>query len=159
ANTSFACVRNCWRDASCPWRRSRFGGGKRWDRARGSGSGSASSSWSTPTTRARWPMAVPDRTGWEYGRRLTPPRLLPAVLPGWLGFLLYSRAQWWQESDENNLREWLNESPIFRATLPELVRDYLEDPENPFKAEEVYEQLKALCVIPRVFGEQLPLFP
>ncbi len=104
-------------------------------------------------------MPLLDRTGWKYVRGLTPPILVLAILLGWLGYLLYARAQWWQESDENNLREWLNESPIFRATLPELVRDYLDDPDNDFKAEEVYEQVNALCVIPRVFGEQLPLFP
>ena len=95
---------------------------------------------------------------WKYVRGLAPPVLLLAALLGWLGHSLYSRVRWWQEADEYNLREWLNESRVFRKTLPELVREYLDDPDEK-KANEIREQLKALGNPTRMYQGQLPLFP
>src|SRR5262245_60159449 len=106
-------------------------------------------------------MALFNRPGWKYIRGLAPPLLVLAVLLGWLGYLLYARAHWWQQTDENNVREWLNEARPFRETLPKLVRDYL-DPNKPTpftKAEEIREQLESLVEPTRVFPGQLPLFP
>jgi signal transduction histidine kinase len=104
-------------------------------------------------------MAVFDRTGWKYVRGLAPPMFVLVILLGWLGYLLYARAHWWEETDRNNLREWLNEARVVRNTLPDLVRGYLREPDNPFKAEELAEQIKALAVVLRVYTGMLPLFP
>jgi len=103
-------------------------------------------------------MVLFDRAGWKYVRGLAPPLLVLAVLLGWLGYLLYDRAHWWQQSDENNLREWLNEARVFRQALPEQVREYLET-QHPDKAEEIHEQLKALGTPTKIYPGQLPLFP
>ena len=81
-------------------------------------------------------MALFNRPGWKYFRGLAPPLLVLAVLLGWLAYLLYARAHWWQQTDENNLREWLNEARVFRKSLPELTREYL-DQQQPDKAEEI----------------------
>ncbi len=99
---------------------------------------------------------------WKYVRGLAPPLLMLAVLVGWLGYTLYRQAEWWQEADEYNLREWLNEARVFRKTLPELVREYLDirDPEEAqVKADEIREQLQALGNPTRIYQGQLPLFP
>jgi signal transduction histidine kinase len=101
-------------------------------------------------------------SGWKYVRGLAPPILVLAVLVGWLGHTLYRQAQASQEADEYNLREWLNEARVFRQTLPELVREYLEcrTPEEAGdKAEEIQEQLQALGNPTRMYQGQLPLFP
>jgi signal transduction histidine kinase len=103
-------------------------------------------------------MAVFNRPSWKYVRGLAPPLLVLAVLVGWLGHLLYTQAQHWQQTDEDNLREWLNESQVFRKTLPEMSRDYLEQ-QRPEQAEEIYEQLKAMGNPLRINQGQLPLFP
>ncbi|MBL8792823.1 MAG: HAMP domain-containing histidine kinase [Planctomycetia bacterium] len=103
-------------------------------------------------------MVLFDRAGWKYVRGLAPPLLVLAVLLGWLGYLLYDRAHWWQQSDESNLREWLNEARVFRQALPEQVREYLEK-QHPDKAEEIHEQLKALGTPTKIYPGQLPLFP
>jgi signal transduction histidine kinase len=103
-------------------------------------------------------MALFNRPGWKYFRGLAPPLLVLAVLLGWLAYLLYARAHWWQQTDENNLREWLNEARVFRKSLPELTREYL-DQQQPDKAEEIAEQLKALGIPTRMYQGQLPLFP
>jgi signal transduction histidine kinase len=104
-------------------------------------------------------MAVSRRPlSWKYVRGLTPPVLVLAVLVGWLAYALLTRAQWWQKSDEYNLREWLNESRVSYRTLPELVRQYLET-RDPIKAEEIGQQLDALGSPTRMYQGQLPLFP
>ncbi len=102
------------------------------------------------------------RAFWKYVRGLAPPTLLAFALLGWLGYDLYTRTHWWQRADEYNLREWLNESRVFRKTLPELVREYLEcasDDQASSKAEEIQEQLQALGQPTRMYQGQLPLFP
>lgn len=104
-------------------------------------------------------MAAPRRPrGWKYVRGLTPPILVFAILVGWLAYALFARIQVWQDADEFNLREWLNEARVFRKTLPELVREYLAT-EDPVKAHEIGEQLRALGDPTRMYPDQLPLFP
>src|SRR5437870_4345770 len=105
------------------------------------------------------------RKVWKHVRGLAVPVLIIIALVAGLAYSLYSRAHFWQESDEYNLREWLNESRNFRPTLPDLVRQYLKlqqliseagsrsgysrrqrDLQDAitYKAEEIHEQLKAL---------------
>jgi len=98
------------------------------------------------------------RRGWKYVRGLTPPVLVFALLVGWLAYALLARVQVWQDADEFNLREWLNEARVFRKTLPELVREYL-DTGDVKKGEEIKEQLRALGDPTRMYTGQLPLFP
>jgi signal transduction histidine kinase len=76
----------------------------------------------------------------------------------WLVYLLVVRVSWLQESDEYNLREWLDESRVFRKTTPELVRDYLDRSDN-ISLEALHEQLRALANPVRIYQGQLPLFP
>lgn len=111
--------------------------------------------------------------GWRIVRGLAPAVLFWMVLVGWLAYALYSRTQWWRQSDEANLREWLDESRVFRKALPELVREYLalceevrEHPGDPTRAEraankadEIREQLTALADPTRLYQGQLPMFP
>lgn len=95
---------------------------------------------------------------WKYARGLALPGLVLAGLVGWLGYALYSRLHIWQEADEYNLREWLSEARPFRRTLPELVRDYLNEPEEE-KAEEIETHLQALGDPTKRYQGRLPLFP
>jgi len=108
-------------------------------------------------------MAARGRTFWKYVRGLAPAVLVLAALLGWVGYdLLYARARWWQEADEYNMREWLNESRVFRKTLPDLARDYLacrSEDQARVKAKEIEEQLQAMAQPTRMYQGQLPLFP
>ena len=47
-------------------------------------------------------------------------------LVGGLAYLLYARTFWLRESDEANLREWIDEGRIFRKSLRELMADYFD---------------------------------
>ncbi len=107
------------------------------------------------------------------GRRFTV--VLVGALALWTGlvillaYLLYSRSYWLRESDEANLREWLDESRVFRKAIPELVAEYLElrdryqtESEESLavrKREEITEQLRRLADPTRIYAGQLPLFP
>lgn len=95
---------------------------------------------------------------WKYVRGLALPALVLAGLVGWLGYALYSRVYFWGEADEYNLREWLNESRPHRKTLPELVREYLADPQTDHAAE-IEDHLKALGLPTQRYQYRLPLFP
>jgi signal transduction histidine kinase len=107
-------------------------------------------------------------------RGLAPAVVLWAALVGWLSYDLYARAQWWREADQANLREWIDETRVFRKSLPELIKEYLAlhqaikaaDPERTpspddvrDKADQIEEQLAALADATRVYQGQLPLFP
>jgi signal transduction histidine kinase len=98
------------------------------------------------------------RRAWKYVRGLTPPVLVLAALVGWLGYALYSRVGWWEESDEYNLREWVNEARVFRRTLPELAREYADTRDDRAR-QEVYEQMRSMGNPTRMYRDQLPLFP
>jgi len=105
---------------------------------------------------------------WRYVRALGPVIVCWMVLVGLIVYGLVSRAYWVEEADQATLREWLDESRIFRKSLPELVKEYLtliEDRRAPnpeaiqFKREEIQEQVQALASPLRIYQTQLPLFP
>lgn len=102
-------------------------------------------------------MASSRWSAWSYIRGLTPPVLILTLVAGWLLYAIYTRIDAWRKADENNLREWLNEARVFRKTLPELVREYLDS--DPGKAPEIAEQLRSLGNPTRMYQGQLPLFP
>ncbi|MCS6865429.1 MAG: HAMP domain-containing sensor histidine kinase [Gemmataceae bacterium] len=115
------------------------------------------------------PEAPPLAVG-RYIGRLAPLAVLWAVLVGLLGWLLYTRALWSEESDRANVREWLDNTRIFRKTLAELVREYVElltaesrgidhAERVTTKRAEIDEHLRAMVEPTRVYGGQLPLFP
>lgn len=113
------------------------------------------------------PHLPPPFPFWRYVGRLAPLAILWAVLVVWLGWLLYSKATWTQQSDEEDIREWLNETRVFRKTLPELIADYVELRENPAsleqdfrtKFDEIEAHLSALAEPTRKYSGKLPLFP
>jgi len=92
-----------------------------------------------------------------------------AGLTGGLAYLLYARTHWLRESDEANLREWLDEGRVFRKALPDIVEEYLalrdgaklppDDSAVVRKREEISEQLKRLVEPTRIYQAQVPLFP
>ncbi len=109
---------------------------------------------------------VSPRIGWKLALGLAPAVMLWAVLVGWLAWALYARTQWWKESDNANLKEWFDESRVFRKSLPEMIREYVAakhqdstqiDVET--KKDEIYEQLAALADPTRTFQGQMPMFP
>src|SRR5262249_48600080 len=70
--------------------------------------------------------------------------------------------------DQAALREWIEESRVFRATLPNMVREYLEaaanaDTASPdllqMRIEGIREQLFSLGEPTKMYSGQLPLFP
>jgi signal transduction histidine kinase len=95
---------------------------------------------------------------WRYVRGLAAPVLLWALFVGLLVDTLRSRLHGDEEYDEAALREWVEESRIFRETLPELVRAYLKDPEE-VRGLEIREQLESLGDATKMYQGQLPLFP
>ena len=93
-------------------------------------------------------------SAWRYARGLAPPVLLLLALVGWLGHSLYSQTQWWEEADKSNMREWLNESRVFRKTLPDLAGEYIklrddgqgaDDEAVVVKSQEIAEQLQDMA--------------
>jgi len=109
-------------------------------------------------------------TAAKYLIGIAPFVLVWLVLVCWLVSLLYSRANWSEESDAAIVREWLEETRSFRRTLPELVREYdqvrtdakdgavLSERLNEKNAE-VREQLRALAEPTRAYENKLPGFP
>lgn len=96
------------------------------------------------------------------------------VVAGWLALvavLVYfaiSRSGWVRQSDQANLREWLDESRVFRKTIPDLAAEYVslrdsglpgDHPDVTAKAEEIEEQLQVLADSTRLYQGYLPLFP
>jgi signal transduction histidine kinase len=91
--------------------------------------------------------------------------LFPAVLfCVALGALIYTflsqmRAQ--EQYDQAALREWFEESRVFRDTLARLVREYVDSPADAAedRAEKVRKHLSVLGDMTREYQGQLPLFP
>src|SRR5438105_2984798 len=116
------------------------------------------------TTMIKW------KQFWRYARGLVAPVLL------WTLFALVLRdpLQTWLQGDrsydEAALREWIDESRVFRETLAARAREYLRDlrqfgklgkssdVELGLKHEALEEHLKALGLPTKVYPEQLPLF-
>jgi signal transduction histidine kinase len=107
---------------------------------------------------------------WRYVERLAPLAVLWAVLVGLLGWLLYTRAHWNEDSDRADVREWIDNTRVFRKTLTELVREYVDllnadargldhGDRVKNKREEIEEQIRAMVEPTRVYAGQLPLFP
>jgi signal transduction histidine kinase len=93
-----------------------------------------------------------------------------AALVAALVYLVFSRTSLLQQADAAHVQEWLDESRVFRKTLPDLVGDYVSlkdkypsssnDPEEVTnKAEEIREQLKVMAGPTQVYQGYLPLFP
>jgi len=109
----------------------------------------------------------------RYLRGLAPPILLLGTLAVVLGYVLYAQADVWQRADELNLREWLDESRVFRKTLSQLAQEYRDaaevaaptPPPNAsgsqlqLVAEEIHEQLRSMGAPLRMYQGHVPLFP
>jgi signal transduction histidine kinase len=110
-------------------------------------------------------MTAPPFPFWRHFGRLAPLAVLWIVLVVWLGWLLYSKTAWTQQSDEQDMREWLSETRVFRKSLPELLTEYVELVEQgdakrlKVKYEEVEAHLGALAEPTRKYSGKLPLFP
>jgi len=96
--------------------------------------------------------------------------ILWLIMAGLLAWLLYARAWWSEESDRADMREWIDNTRIFRKTLAELTREHVEllldespGPDHAIrlknKRDELAEQIRAMTDPPRVYSSQLPLFP
>lgn len=104
---------------------------------------------------------------WHYVRGLAAPVLLLALFAGVLVDTLRSRLRGDEEFDQAALREWVEESRVFRESLPRLVHKYLKEaqaeapsPDDLFAyTREIGEQLKALADPTKKYQGQLPLFP
>ncbi|MBY0459863.1 MAG: hypothetical protein K2V38_21300, partial [Gemmataceae bacterium] len=117
------------------------------------------------------PADAPRLSAWRFAGRLAPLAVLWAVLVGLLGWLLVTRATWGEEADRADVREWIDNTRVFRKTLAELVREYTvlldaEAREPGFhtkdaktKRAEIEEHLQAMVEPTRVYAGQLPLFP
>jgi two-component system, cell cycle sensor histidine kinase and response regulator CckA len=104
---------------------------------------------------------------------LAPGVVFLAALVGWLAYALYDQTRLWQRTDQANLREWLDESRVFRKSLPEMIRDCATEqrqardkpsddsaaPDLQARADEIHEQLMAMTDPTRIYKEQIPLFP
>jgi signal transduction histidine kinase len=112
---------------------------------------------------------------WDYVRGLAAPLLLCALfiialigpLRTWLGG--------YQKYDENMLREWVQQTSIFRETISDMARDYLRDLDkarqsNPqfdplhdlafvWKVQKMQEHLRSMADPTKMFAGQLPGFP
>jgi signal transduction histidine kinase len=107
---------------------------------------------------------------WKYLIRLAPLVVLWGLMAGLLGWMLYNWAGWNEQADRADMREWLDNTRIFRKTLVELVREYVDllvdetpgpDHANRLKNKrnEIEEQVRATIEPTRVYSAQLPLFP
>lgn len=115
------------------------------------------------------PLDAPRFSFWRYAARLAPLAVLWAVLVGLLGWLLVTRANWGEESDRADVREWIDNTRVFRKTLAELVREYVDllyAGEVPNRADrvqdkrvEIRQHLEAMVEPTRMYAGQLPVFP
>ena len=128
---------------------------------------------SMPVTDPEGGTLVPESpppSAWRYVGRLAPLVVLWVGMAGLLGWLLYARAGWNEESDLADIREWVQNTRPVRKTLGELAREYVdlltENPPGPGhelrlknKRDEIQEQLQAMTDPLRVYSGQLPLYP
>ncbi len=104
------------------------------------------------------------------------PLLALAALLALAGFALYQPLRLWllgeRRYDAAAMREWVEEARVFRDTLPEMARAYLQaldhagdvdpdrDPELLLEAGAIEENLRSLGDPPsKMYPGQLPLFP
>lgn len=105
---------------------------------------------------------------WKYVGWLAVPALVWGSLVVWLGVLLFTQHEPPPKDDED-VREWINETQSFIKTLPELVREYVRLQEAPpvgdhavrlrNKREEIRAHLRALAEPTQIYTGRLPLFP
>src|SRR5262245_6056084 len=99
---------------------------------------------------------------WRYARGLAAPVLLWCLLLGVLVEIVWSRLRGDEPYDEAVLREWVEESRVYREPLPGLIHEYCTepDPEDQLvNADKIREQLKALGDVTKTYQGYLPLFP
>jgi hypothetical protein len=81
----------------------------------------------------------------------------------------------YEKYDEDTLREWVQQTSIFRETLSDMARSYLDaldgargqhpdfeprhDPQQVLKAEKIQEHLRAMGEPTKTYAGQLPAFP
>jgi signal transduction histidine kinase len=107
------------------------------------------------------------RRFWRYVRGLAPPVLVWALFVAVLVDTIRSRIHGDEEYDKAALREWIDETRVFRATLPEMVREYVQlaEPgkERPdlllVQSQLIQEELESLGNVTKMYQGQLPLFP
>jgi signal transduction histidine kinase len=119
------------------------------------------------------PTPLPEprvRLGRRYTLALVASGICWAALVGALVYLVFSRTSWVHEADAAHVHEWLDESRVFRKTLPDLVAEYVtlrdkypttgaDAGEVINKAEEIREQMRVMALPPQVYQGYLPLFP
>jgi signal transduction histidine kinase len=107
------------------------------------------------------------RLGRRYALTLAATVACWAGLVGALVYLVYARTTWLRQADAANVREWLDESRVYRKTLPDLAGDYLalrdaglpgdfRDVVN--KADEIAEQMRDMANPTRMYQGYQPLF-
>jgi signal transduction histidine kinase len=121
-------------------------------------------------------MPRPRSQFWRYVRAFAAPVLLWGLF---IAVLIEPMQSWLRGEDRYDtaaLREWIEEARVFRETLPEMVRDYVEavakartdePPRAPetdiglrFKADNIRTHLQSLGDPPtKMYAGQLPLFP
>jgi signal transduction histidine kinase len=111
----------------------------------------------------------------RYARGLVAPVLLWALFVIVLIEPLQSWLRGHDKYDEATLREWIQQTSIFRETLSDMARDYLReldrardadssfdprhDPQQVLKAERIQEHLRAMGEPTKTYAGQLPGFP
>lgn len=110
----------------------------------------------------------PRRRLWRSLRGLIAPLLLWCVFVGLLVTSFRQRLlRGDEEYDRAALREWIEESRVYRETLPDMVRTYLKEAKAGTdesdmliaRREEIHDHLKALCDPTKLYMGHLPLFP
>src|SRR5262249_10424881 len=133
--------------------------------------------------------ATDPRRVWRYVRGLTAPVVLWALVLVTLWEPLQSWLYGKERYDEDALKEWIEETRLYKETLPEMVREDLDardgederarrpEPDGEAarqelqaqrdkvhkdvrrQAEEIAVHLSALGTPTRIYASQLPLFP
>jgi signal transduction histidine kinase len=102
---------------------------------------------------------APERRGWRLLRGLALPLLLWSAFVGALLFYtLRSGTNADEQYDEAALREWVEEARVHRETLPQLVREYRQNPTRE-NEDKVRAHLDALGDVTKMYSGELPLFP
>src|SRR5437762_2951997 len=123
------------------------------------------------------PTPPPDprvRLGLRYALALAAVGACWAGLVGALVYTVYGRTSGLRQADAAHVREWLDESRVFRKTLPDLAGEYVAlrdkyaaldpDPaarlsdEVVYKASEIRTQLQVMADPELMYQGYLPLF-
>lgn len=98
---------------------------------------------------------------WRYLRGLTPAIILFAIVVGIMVYAVETRLRDEMEFEENILKEWVLETRVGQATLPELVEHYLAEQgaERDDKRDALLTHLTVLGDLTRTNQGLMPLFP